>query len=65
VKICVLKAESDDFIKFGLLSELIGGSSTKAFVNLLLKNDLIRIMQEAEDSILNQYRLEFKVFGTG
>jgi ATP-dependent protease Clp ATPase subunit len=35
VKICVLKAESDDFIKFGLLSELIGRSSTKAFVNLL------------------------------
>ena len=57
------KAESDDFIKFGLLPELIGRSPIKTFVNLLSKNDLIRIMQETEDSILNQYRLEFKLFG--
>ena len=56
------KAESEDFIKFGLLPELIGRSPIKAFVNLLSKNDLIRIMQETEDSILNQYKLEFKLF---
>lgn len=56
------KAESEDFIKFGLLPELIGRSPIRSFVNLLSKNDLIRIMQETEDSILNQYRLEFKLF---
>jgi endopeptidase Clp ATP-binding regulatory subunit ClpX len=56
------KAESEDFIKFGLLPELIGRSPIKSFVNLLSKNDLIRIMQETEDSILNQYKLEFKLF---
>ncbi|MGD8520054.1 MAG: AAA family ATPase [Desulfobacterales bacterium] len=56
------KAESDDFIKFGLLTELIGRSPIRTFVNLLSKNDLIRIMQETEDSILNQYKLEFKLF---
>ena len=33
------KAESDDFIKFGLLPELIGRSPIKAFVNLLSKNE--------------------------
>jgi ATP-dependent Clp protease ATP-binding subunit ClpX len=56
------KAESDDFIKFGLLPELIGRSPIRTFVNTLSKNDLIRIMQETEDSILNQYKLEFKLF---
>lgn len=56
------KAEADDFIKFGLIPELIGRSPIRTFANLLSKNDLIRIMQETEDSILNQYRLEFKLF---
>jgi ATP-dependent Clp protease ATP-binding subunit ClpX len=55
-------AEADDFIRFGLLPELIGRSPIRTFVNLLSKNDLIRIMQETRDSILNQYKLEFKLF---
>ena len=57
-----IKADSDDFIKFGLLPELIGRSPIRTFVNMLSKNDLIRIMQETEDSILNQYKLEFELF---
>jgi hypothetical protein len=56
------EAEADDFIKFGLLPELIGRSPIRTFVNLLSKNDLIRIMQETEDSILNQYKMEFILF---
>ncbi|MBU0987485.1 MAG: AAA family ATPase [Proteobacteria bacterium] len=56
------KAEAEDFIKFGLLPELIGRSPIRTFVNLLSKNDLIRIMLQTEDSILHQYRLEFKLF---
>ncbi len=56
------EAEAEDFIKFGLLPELIGRSPIRTFVNLLSKNDLIRIMQQTEDSILNQYKLEFKLF---
>jgi ATP-dependent Clp protease ATP-binding subunit ClpX len=56
------EAEADDFINFGLLPELIGRSPIRTFVNLLSKNDLIRIMQETEDSILNQYKMEFKLF---
>ncbi|MCJ7617553.1 MAG: AAA family ATPase [Desulfobacterales bacterium] len=56
------EAEADDFIEFGLLPELVGRSPIRTFVNLLSKNDLIRIMQETEDSILNQYKLEFMLF---
>jgi ATP-dependent Clp protease ATP-binding subunit ClpX len=56
------EAEADDFIKFGLLPELVGRSPIRTFVNLLSKNDLIRIMEQTEDSILNQYKLEFKLF---
>jgi endopeptidase Clp ATP-binding regulatory subunit ClpX len=56
------KAEADDFIKFGLLPELVGRSPIRTCVNLLSKADLIRIMKETEDSILNQYKLEFQLF---
>jgi len=55
-------AEADDFIEFGLLPELIGRSPIRTFVNLLSKNDLIRIMQDTKDSILNQYKMEFELF---
>jgi endopeptidase Clp ATP-binding regulatory subunit ClpX len=56
------EAEAEDYVKFGLLPELIGRSPIRTFVNLLSKNDLIRIMQATEDSILNQYKLEFSLF---
>ncbi|RMD60193.1 MAG: AAA family ATPase [Nitrospirae bacterium] len=57
------EATEEDFIRFGLLPELVGRSPIKTFVNPLSKNDLIRIMKDTEDSILNQYELEFMVFG--
>ncbi|MBU0970338.1 MAG: AAA family ATPase, partial [Proteobacteria bacterium] len=56
------EAQADDFINFGLLPELIGRSPIKTFVNLLSKNDLTRIMLSTEDSILNQYKMEFRLF---
>jgi ATP-dependent Clp protease ATP-binding subunit ClpX len=56
------EAEADDYIKFGLLPELVGRSPIRTFVNLLSKNDLIRIMRDTEDSILHQYQLEFMLF---
>ncbi len=55
-------AASEDFIKFGLLPEIVGRSPIQTFVNPLSKNNLIRIMQETEDSILTQYELEFQLF---
>ncbi len=57
------EADADDFIKFGLLPELVGRSPIRTFVNPLSKNDLVRIMKFTEDSILNQYELEFNLFG--
>jgi len=56
-------ASEDDYIRFGLIPELVGRTPIRTYVNALSKNDLVRIMTETEDSILNQYMLEFKLFG--
>jgi ATP-dependent Clp protease ATP-binding subunit ClpX len=53
----------DDYIRFGLIPELVGRAPIRTYVNALSKNDLVRIMTQTEDSILNQYKLEFKLFG--
>ncbi|MBI3794329.1 MAG: AAA family ATPase [Nitrospinae bacterium] len=53
----------DDYIRFGLIPELVGRAPIRTYVNPLSKNDLVRIMTQTEDSILNQYKLEFKLFG--
>ena len=55
-------ADADDYIRFGLLPELVGRAPIRTFVNLLSKNDLIRIMTDTEDSILTQYKMEFSLF---
>lgn len=56
------EAGPEDYIRFGLLPELVGRAPIRTFVNLLSKNDLVRIMKETEDSILDQYKLEFAMF---
>ncbi len=56
------EAGADDYIRFGLLPELVGRAPIRTFVNLLSKNDLIRIMTDTEDSILDQYKVEFLLF---
>ena len=56
------EAEADDYIRFGLLPELVGRIPIRSYVNLLSKNDLVRIMRDTEDSIIHQYELEFKAF---
>ena len=57
------EAGTEDYIRFGLLPELVGRVPIRTFVNLLSKNDLVRIMTDTEDSILSQYVMEFKLFG--
>ena len=57
------RAESEDYIRFGLLPELVGRAPIRTFVNMLSKNDLVRIMTETADSILDQYKIEFSLFG--
>ncbi len=59
----IKEAVAGDYIKFGLLPELVGRAPIRSFVNVLSKNDLIRIMQDTEDSILSQYKIEFELFG--
>ena len=56
------EATAEDYIQFGIIPELVGRSPIRTFVNLLSKNDLIRIMSNTEDSILDQYKMEFKLF---
>ena len=53
---------ADDYIQFGLIPELVGRSPIRTFVNLLSKNDLVRIMTETEDSLIDQYEMEFNLF---
>ncbi len=55
-------ASEEDYIRFGIIPELVGRAPIRAYVNSLSKNDLIRIMTQTEDSILNQYKMEFKLF---
>ena len=57
------EAISDDYIRFGLIPELVGRIPIRSHVNLLSKNDLVRIMRDTEDSIIHQYTWEFKAFG--
>ncbi|MCK4766346.1 MAG: AAA family ATPase [Candidatus Aminicenantes bacterium] len=57
------EANADDYIRFGLIPELVGRIPIRSYVNLLSKNDLIRIMRDTEDSIIHQYTMEFKAFG--
>jgi endopeptidase Clp ATP-binding regulatory subunit ClpX len=63
MKNCYKEANADDYIKFGLIPELVGRIPIRSYVNLLSKNDLIRIMRDTEDSIIHQYIMEFKSFG--
>jgi ATP-dependent Clp protease ATP-binding subunit ClpX len=56
------EANADDYIRFGLLPELVGRIPIRSHVNLLSKNDLVRIMRDTEDSIIHQYELEFEAF---
>lgn len=56
------EASTDDYIKFGIIPELVGRAPVRTYVNALSKNDLIRIMTETEDSILEQYKFEFSLF---
>ncbi|MCP4159886.1 MAG: AAA domain-containing protein, partial [Deltaproteobacteria bacterium] len=58
----IKEAIGDDYIKFGLIPEIVGRFPIRTYVNRLSKNNLVRIMKDTEDSILDQYELEFKLF---
>lgn len=56
------EANADDYIRFGIIPELVGRVPIRSHVNLLSKNDLVRIMRDTEDSIIHQYEEEFQSF---
>jgi endopeptidase Clp ATP-binding regulatory subunit ClpX len=58
----IKEAVGEDYIKFGLIPEIVGRFPIRTYVNRLSKNNLVRIMKDTEDSILTQYELEFKLF---
>ncbi|MFH1638246.1 MAG: AAA family ATPase [Candidatus Woesearchaeota archaeon] len=57
------EAVPEDFYEFGILPELVGRFPVHSHVNRLTKHDLVRIMNETEDSILKQYEVEFGFYG--
>ncbi len=63
MKNCYKEADADDYIRYGLIPELVGRTPIRSYVNLLSKNDLVRIMRDTKDSIIQQYVMEFKSFG--
>ena len=57
------EADAEDYIRFGIIPELVGRAPVRTYVNALSKNDLIRIMTATEDSVIQQYKYEFSLFG--
>ena len=53
------KISSNDFIKYGIMSELIGRFSKTIAMNPLSKEDIIKILKESDFSPLNTYKKLF------
>jgi len=54
---------TDDFIKYGIMRELIGRFSKTIAMNSLKKKDIIKILKESDFSPLNTYKKLFEVLG--
>lgn len=52
---------TDDFIKYGIMRELIGKFSKTISMNLLKKEDIIKILKESDLSLLNAYKKLFEI----
>lgn len=57
------KLTSDDFMKYGIMRELIGRFSKIIPMNTLSKKDIIKILKESEFSPLNTYKKLFDMLG--
>lgn len=54
---------TNDFIKYGIMSELIGRFSNIISMNSLRKEDIIKILKESDFSPLNTYKELFQLLG--
>ena len=55
------KITTDDFIKYGIMRELIGRFSKTIAMNPLTKEDIIKILKKSDFSPLNTYKQLFKL----
>ena len=55
------KITTNDFIKYGIMRELIGRFSKTIAMNPLTKEDIIKILKESDFSPLNTYKQLFKL----
>ncbi|WP_374728769.1 AAA family ATPase, partial [Methylacidimicrobium cyclopophantes] len=59
----VKEATTADFIEYGLEPEFVGRLPVRVFFEPLNADDLFRILQESEGSILRQYVAAFQAYG--
>ncbi len=59
----VKEAVTADFIEYGLEPEFVGRLPVRVFFEALSADDLFRILQESEGSILRQYVAAFQAYG--
>ena len=57
------RVETEDLVKFGLISELIGRMPVHAVLTSLDKYDLERVLLEPENSLIKQYQHLFELDG--
>ena len=63
VREAVKEAVTADFIEYGLEPEFVGRLPVRVFFEPLTAEDLFRILQESEGSILRQYVAAFQAYG--
>lgn len=59
----LLDAEPVDIVKYGMIPEIVGRLPVMACLEPLTKDALGRIFREPKNSLLDQYRLQFKLDG--
>lgn len=59
----LLQAEAQDYMKFGFEPEFIGRLPVRVACQALLQDDLEEILLKSEDSVLEQFREDFRGYG--
>ncbi|OGL47443.1 MAG: hypothetical protein A2161_01045, partial [Candidatus Schekmanbacteria bacterium RBG_13_48_7] len=59
----LMKTESEDLIKYGMIPELVARIPLIAPLHDLSVSDLYRIISEPKDSLLNEYKILFEQYG--
>jgi ATP-dependent Clp protease ATP-binding subunit ClpX len=59
----LLKVETEDLLKFGLIPEFVGRLPVIATLDELLEEDLVRILKEPKNALTKQYQKLFDMEG--